>query len=121
MGNHDAGKAMGLAAVAWWEARGDQPEPTKEEAIYALDTICKPWVSCDAEFEAEDPNKLGYVHPVYDYYTDPTNGAPLGRLINIAFGATPEQIADYDSASDNAGDDWYDNVYTPFKKRYDFY
>jgi hypothetical protein len=110
MGNHTAGKAMGVAAEIAIKARTDQT------AIELLDKICLPYKGCDAEFEAENPLRLGSTHPEYNSYTDP-NG-PLGVLIAEAFG---EPNYDYYSEwlkDDNDG--WWDGPYGQFNERYSF-
>ena len=117
MDEDDVGKAMGVAATAWWAARESAPDPTKEEALAALDLICKPWAKRDVEFEAEDPEEAGQVHPEFGDWTDPINGAPLGRLIIIAFDATSEQIEQF--ANDEV-EPWYEGPYEMFRQRYEF-
>lgn len=78
MGNHQAGRAMGKTAEAMLRMRTDQT------ALMLLDMICFPYEGCDAEFEAEDPNNPGHMHPDYVFYTDPDG--PMGKLIIEAFG-----------------------------------
>lgn len=56
-----------------------------ESAIDLLDKICKPYANTDAEFESEDPENLGCVHPDFDSYTDPLPKAALGMLMLEAF------------------------------------
>lgn len=65
MGNHQAGKAMGLTAVALLANR------TNQTALELLDIICTPYRGCDAEFESEDPANPGSTHPDYHDYTSP--------------------------------------------------
>jgi hypothetical protein len=110
MGNHAAGKAMGLASELAIKMRTDQT------AIELLDKICLPYKGCDAEFEAEDPLRPGYISPEYDAYTDP-NG-PLGLLITEAFG---ESNHDYCAEwLEDEIDSWWDGPYSQFNQRYSF-
>jgi hypothetical protein len=111
MENHAAGKAMGLAAEIAIKARTDQM------AIELLDKICFPYKGCDAEFEAEDPLRPGFIHPEYNSYTDP-NG-PLGLLIAEAFG---EPNRDYytEWLQDEDSESWWDGPYGQFRQRYSF-
>jgi hypothetical protein len=110
---------MGHAAEAWWAIREakKQTDPSKDEALAALDMICNPHRNCDAEFEADDPNNPSLIHPVYECYTEPKG--PIGRLIVIAFEATPEQIAAYETEENI--ELWFDGPYQLFDKRYNFY
>ena len=113
MGNHDAGKAMGVAAEVWALTRPISARVSKEEASLVLDMICKPWKGCDAEFEAENQER-------YAFYTD--FNAPLGRLIAAVF--APGQSF---KLNKNARDEdpvwleWEEMVLPGFKERYDFY
>ncbi len=119
MGDHTIGKAMGVAADAWWRR---ETVPTKEEALAALDVICSPYRGRDAEFEAEDPARPGHIHPAYDNYTDPLG--PIGMLIMIAFDATEAEA----SLGNEDVCPWHDGVgtfnagpYARFCRRYEFY
>jgi hypothetical protein len=117
MGNHHAGKAMGIAAEVALKMR------TTQKAIDILDQICKPWYGCDADFEAEDPNNLGHDHPDYGSYTDPQG--PLGILIAEAFGKPGKDYkykldGTYET-NEKESDKWYDGPYRKFRKRYDIY
>lgn len=107
---------MGLTATALLGSR--RPGQT---ALDLLDTICEPYRGCDAEFEAEDPDRSGRVHPIYNNYTDPLG--PLGKLIIEAFGPFPERCEAEDH--DHDGQDaywvaWYDGPHQKFKDRYGF-
>lgn len=108
MGNHQAGRAMGKTAEAL--------AFTNLTALAALDMICNPYRGCDAEFEAEDPNRPGHIHPEYADYTDP-NG-PIGKLIIEAFGETGKDY--YGEWGEAEQDAWFDGPYTKFKDRYEF-
>lgn len=119
MGDHYIGREMGRAADLWWQARSTLP--SRDEALGILDQICTPHRGRDAEFESEDPNHPGYIHPDYDYYTDPKG--PIGRLIVIAFDAKSEEmlLGDEDTCP------WIDGVgtfdsgpYVRFRNRYNF-
>lgn len=115
MGNHAAGKAMGKTAELMLAHRGDQ------SAAALLDAICEPWRNCDAEFEAEDPNNPGKIHPDYTFYTDP-NG-PLGILINEVWG---ENGVTYMEQVDGVPDpvpseDWWEGPRQKFKDHYEFW
>ena len=115
MGNHSAGRAMGKSAALMLENRCEQ------SARSLLDAICKPWKGCDAEFEAEDPNNPGRIHPDYTFYTDP-NG-PLGVLILEVWG---EQGVDYMETVEGlthpipSEEHWWEGPYAKFRERYDF-
>lgn len=129
MGNHVAGRAVGLAAEQALRAR--QPGET---ALDILDRVCETYRRTDAEFESMDPNDPASIHPEFEKYTDPHPKAALGMLMLEAF--APNGVADlglYDammgSENDNdegeaeelAYDRWWDDVYEPFRKRYGFY
>ena len=114
MGNHDAGRAMGIAAAMWWQACNTYV-PTKDEALAVLNEICMPHQTCDAEFELTDPKRPGCVHPDYDDYRLPH--APLGRLIAVAFEATPAEIAAFSDVDLL----WWEGPVTRFKQYFDFY
>lgn len=124
MGNHTAGKAMGLAAELVAARR--LPADT---AIGLLDSICSQYRGCDAEFEAEDPARPGRLHPSCPDYRYPHQDMALGILMLEAF--APNGVADLDRyrlAMDGADDDlreqayedWWNEVCAPFRARYDF-
>jgi hypothetical protein len=117
MGNHFAGKAMGVAAEVALKMR------TNQKAIDILDQICKPWQGCDAEFEAEDPENQGHDHPDYTFYTDP-NG-PLGILITEAFGKKGKDYKYKNNgnmdAFEKAQEEWGCGPCRKFDDRYDFH
>ena len=116
MGDHQIGRAMGIAAEAY--LRGFHKRKgqviTQKQALSTLDLICSRYAGRDAEFESEDPNNPGHIHPDYSDYTNP-NG-PLGQLIAIAFNATEEEKI----LEDEETTPWYDGPYTKFKDRYRF-
>lgn len=129
MGSHTEGNAMGRAAQA--AVKNRQPGQT---ALEILDEICMPYRNLDAEFEAEDPNHRGQVHPDFNSWTDPHPGAGLGMLMVEAF--APNGLADLpkyaammggpdtDEAAEaeEAACDLYEaEVHGPFSKRYAFY
>ncbi len=119
MGNHCAGKAMGLAAhLVLPRRRAD------DQALALLDAICGPFRGCDAEFEAEDLDDPDAQHLEFNDYRDPHPNAALGMLMVEAF--APNGLLDlgrYAPAlhgDDDAYDRWADEVETPFRERYDF-
>lgn len=114
MGNHAVGLAMGRAADIWWERR-DKSLPTKRKALGALELICGPYRGADAEWEAADPASPTCVHPEYDQYTDPDG--PIGRLIAIAFDATPAEL----SLGDENDCPWFDGPFMRFCKYFQFW
>jgi len=98
----------------------------KQTALELLDLICEPYRGADAEFEAVDPNRPGYIHPEYGQYTDPN--APLGALICEAFSPNVDWISLKHKAEQSGNSDkieefdgsWYDGPYSQFKDRYEF-
>jgi hypothetical protein len=125
MGNHTAGRSMGLAAEKALAIRAQG-----QAALALLDMICEPYRGCDAEFEAEDPNQRGRLHPDYTYYTDPKG--PLGRLMSEAFAPERDWIGDWakwkassdygNEGTGNVRDAWYDKdgPSQKFARRYEF-
>lgn len=116
MGNHAAGNAMGKQAMLLATAR--RPGMT---ALQLLDLICEPFRGCDAEFESEDPNRQGHVHPDFPEWRSPHRDAALGMLMLEAF--APNGVADLDryaEMSEDAGEAWWDDVVVPFRQSYDF-
>lgn len=90
----------------------------EESALDLLDEICRPYMGCDAEFEAEDPKKPGKIHPDYTFYTDPEG--PLGKLMIEAF--APHGLNDLPLCVwvDGECEFFEEHVYRPFAKRYKF-
>lgn len=129
MGNHAAGKAIGLAAELALSRR--RPGET---ALALLDAACRGYHGADAEFEAEDPNNPGQVHPEFGDYRDPHPKAALGMLMLEAFapnGVTDlaryapmlgtDPLNDPDQAAQDAAYDlWAAEVDDPFSRRYGF-
>ncbi len=122
MGNHAAGKAIGLAAEQAVRGRREG-----ESALEILDRICRPYQGADAEFEAEDPQRPGHVHPEFAEYRKPHPKAALGMLLLEAF--APNGMDDLQRYSpmfgagpdaDAACDAWWSEIRDPFAKRYDF-
>lgn len=123
MGNHAAGNAIGQAAQHALAVR--QPGET---ALSILDRICKKYRGSDAEFESEDPDAPGSVHPDYEDYRDPHPAAALGVLMLEAF--APNGVADMpkyapmldadDPDEEAAYDAWAAEVEQPFRKRFGF-
>lgn len=122
MGNHVVGKAIGLAAEEATRSRVPGEAP-----LTILDRICGPYRGADAEFEAEDPSKPGFVHPEFSDYTDPHPKAALGMLMLEAF--APNGVSDLaryapmfgtGPGEEAACDAWWAEVYEPFKKRFGF-
>lgn len=99
MGNHDVGRGMSGGAKAFWVAMAGRM-PTKDEALAAVDAMAEAYIGADAEFD-----------------DDLQPDAPLGKLVGIAFDATPEEIA---GAGGEEVDAWYDGPETRFRKRYKF-
>jgi len=100
---------MGMAAELALELR------TNQKALALLDKICKPYEGCDAEFERTHNTQ----------YTD-TDQA-LGKLITEAFGGKKNWVKALKEGAKAVGagvenpalNDWYDQVYAKFRKRYD--
>ena len=113
MGDHHIGRTMADWAALWWESHAATP-PSPAQALATLDAICSSYRGRDAEFESQDPANPTQIHPDYDEDTDPQ--APLGRLIAIAFEATPAELApDTDDAAP-----WQDGPLKRFVARYGF-
>ena len=120
MGNHQAGRAMGRMAEMALKMR------TTQTALELLDTICEPYRGADAEFEAEDPNNTGHIHPEYTHYTEPDG--PIGILMTEAFSPDIDWKTLFSEAFKTEDDDkieaisdrWDDEVYSKFRSRYEF-
>jgi hypothetical protein len=99
MGNHDVGRSMASAAEVFWTMVPEGTAPTKEQAMKALDAAGRRFRGADAEFEDE----------LVDHTT------PLGRMVAIAFEATPEEMD-----VDPEGEAWYEGPYTRFRDHFEF-
>ena len=123
MGNHTVGRAVGLAAEQALLAR--RPGET---ALSILDRICTTYRGSDAEFESQDPNNPNRVHPDYGDYRDAHEKAALGMLMIEAF--APNGVADLPRYApmligghpdeEAACEAWYNEVYEPFRNRFQF-
>lgn len=127
MNNFDIGRAIVDQALRL--ARGRRL--TQAAALAILDRVCTPWRDETAEFESQDPENPGCVHPDYDDDRDPV--APFGGLLRRAF--WPE-VADedwkklvdswylteeeMDDAAWRLQYEWYLRTYA-FMSRYGFY
>jgi hypothetical protein len=120
MGNHAVGTAMGHAAQEAVRNRNSE-----ETALAILDRICEPYRDSDAEFEVDSSDHE------FESYTEPHKNAALGMLMVEAF--APNGIADLpkyiqmnnkrstQGERNDAYDHWSQEVYDPFKARYDFW
>lgn len=84
-----------VAEVFWSRTPPDRP-PGRQAALRALDALGKRAHGIDVNTE--------------DAMRDP--GSPIGRLIAIAFEATPEEVMDIDGA-------WCEGPVSRFRDRYD--
>ena len=110
-----------------------------ETALEILDRYCS-GRGGDAEFEAEDPDNLGHIHPQFSDYRDPCAGAGLGMLMVEAFApnglsdlpkyhgvmgykqtGVRETDAALESAAEASSDHWHEEVSKPFRTRYGFW
>ena len=99
MGNHDVGRAFAAAAEVFWLSNVGT-NPSKEAALKALEAVGNRYRRADAEFDDE----------LFDHTT------PLGRMVAIAFDATPEEmLPETEDASP-----WYDGPETRFRKHFEF-
>lgn len=89
-----------------------------QSALELLDMICEPYRGCDAEFEAEDPHRPGFLHPDYGDYTAPTG--PMGVLIAEAFGDPGRDYKVGWPNDEGAVEAWFDGPYERFRARYEF-
>lgn len=134
MGNHDLGRQIGIAVQIAYERR-----LSTETALEILDRYCA-GRGGDAEFEAEDPNHPGNIHPSFDDYRDPCPDAGLGMLMVEAFapngladlpkyqgvlGYIQSGVAEIDRAleadAETSVDLWNEEICEPFRKRYNFW
>ncbi len=123
MGNHAVGNTVGPQAEV--ALRNRQPGET---ALDILDRLCEPWRGTDAEWESTDPSDPDSVHPEFLLWTDPHPKAALGLLMVEAF--APNGLADLgryeaqfdadDPDEEAACEAWWEEVYEPFKRRYNF-
>jgi hypothetical protein len=126
MGNHTAGDLINAYATQFAAQRTDG-----ETALDVLDKAVKAAKSSsgftpDVEFEASDPDRPGYTHPEFTFWTDPHPKAVLGMLMVEAF--APNGLADLpkytpasdsEEDSDDAYDLWETEVGSPFNRRYE--
>jgi hypothetical protein len=134
VGNHDLGRQIGCTVQVAYERR----LPT-ETSLEILDRYCA-GRGGDAEFEAEDPNNHGHIHPLFNDYRDPCPDAGLGMLMVETFApnglsdlpkyhgvmgykqtGVRETDAALESAAEVSCDLWDKEVCTPFRKRYGFW
>ena len=94
MGNHTVGAAMVKTAVALWE------NPLHPPPLEILDIACEPYLNTDAEFDDE-----------------PYHDRPFGQLLYLAFGLGDA----YEPDKDTDGEWWFENIYMPFRKRYNLW
>lgn len=99
MGNHSVGEAFAAAAEVFWLVQGTAT-PSKDVTLAALDVVGERFRGADAEFD-------DYLRP----------DEPLGRMVAIAFDATPEEIADEETEDESP---WYEGPETRFRERYGF-
>jgi hypothetical protein len=98
MGNHDVGRAFAAAADVFWLVAPDQP--SREMTLKALEAVGNRYRGADAEF---DDDLLNHT-------------TPLGRMVAIAFDATPEEMGDVDD--EETADAWFDGPYTRFRQHF---
>lgn len=103
MGNHDVGRALAAAASVFWTMVPAGTQPTKDQALSALEVAAGRYRGADAEFDDELRDGVS---------------TPLGRMVAIAFDATPEEAkGGYDDQGDSG---WYDGAYERFRKHFGF-
>ena len=102
MGNHNIGRAFAAAAEAFWAGVPDGAA-TREMALAALDAAGAEYHRSDAEFGDE----------VMDQTT------PLGRLVALAFDATPGELVT--EADDYDDDAWVYGPVARFDAHFDFH
>jgi hypothetical protein len=97
MGNHDVGQAFAAAADLFWCVIPEGTTPSKELTLKALEAVGERFRGSDAEFDDE----------MADHTT------PLGRMVAIAFDATPEEMTDEESDGEY-GEAWYNGPLSRF-------
>ncbi len=100
MGNHDVGRAFASSADVFWSMVPDGTTPTKEVVLRALEAVGERYRGADAEFDDE----------LFDWTT------PLGRMVAIAFDATPEEMV-FETDKECP---WYDGPETRFRRHFNF-
>lgn len=98
MGNHDVGRALSGAAEVFWSMVPPGTRPGREATLRALELAARHWRGADAEFD--------------DHLSDAAT--PLGRMVAIAFEATPAELDPADP------DVWYDGPYSRFRAHFGF-
>ena len=96
MGNNDAGRAMAMTVEALWERRAE----TGLTALDVLDVACTPWKKTDVDFDDA-------LLP----------GETFSEVLVEAF--APERP--FTPEDDEYEDWWWDEVYKPFKDRYELW
>lgn len=96
MGNSVVARAFSGIAEMFWQLVPAEPPPGKDVVLRALDAIGKRFSGADADSG--------------DDWHDPSSS--LGRMVAIAFDATPDEIASED------GDAWFDGPLKRFRARY---
>lgn len=99
MGNHNVGEAFAAAAEVFWLVV--EGSPSKEITLKALEAVGNRCRGADAEFD--------------DELIDGTT--PLGRMVAIAFDATPEELS---TEEDVDVSPWFDGPYMRFRQHFDF-
>lgn len=97
MGNHDVGRAFAAAADVFWITAGELPG--RDVTLKALEAVGNRYRGADAEFDDE----------LLDHTT------PLGRMVAIAFDATPDEMRE-----DDEGEAWFDGPYMRFRNHFAF-
>ena len=97
------GVGLITAAEAFWFGWGDGADPTKEEALEALDIITQAVKNGAGTYELSEPE-------------DDDPDSHLGRLVAIAFDATDEETEEPD---EETGDDpWRDGPLARFREHF---
>lgn len=99
MGNHNVGQAFAAAADMFWDMVPSDSTPIKAVTLNALEKVGERYRGADAEFDDE----------LMDHTT------PLGRMVAIAFDATPEETSG--TAEDNL---WFYGPYMRFRTHFGF-